>query len=247
MSESLQAYCQRNNRETLLIEWAENRNHPHTPSSIAFSSQKKIWWRCDKGHEWRAPVRSRTEEGRDCPTCSGKKLLCGYNDLATMYPNIAAEWAPENGSLTPADVLPGAKRRIWWECPRGHVWKASPAARVTESRACPYCTGRSLAKGHSDLKTLAPELAAQWHPTGNGALRPEDMKASSPKKVWWICEKGHIWQASVKSRMERSDAGCRICAEADREEPVKRGGIHNATDCQNPTDARKNQNGGHIE
>lgn len=52
-------------------------------------------------------------------------------------------------------------------------------------------------------QTLAeanPELAAQWHPTKNGGLTPETMGVQSSRKVWWLGECGHEWQASVVNR-----------------------------------------------
>ena len=39
------------------------------------------------------------------------------------------------------------------------------------------------------------ELAKEWHPTKNGSLTPADLTLGSNKRVWWICSKGHEWQA----------------------------------------------------
>lgn len=43
-------------------------------------------------------------------------------------------------------------------------------------------------------KTLAeafPDIAAEWHPTKNGGLKPTDVTPGSERSVWWICEKRH--------------------------------------------------------
>ena len=41
------------------------------------------------------------------------------------------------------------------------------------------------------------KLVAEWHPTKNGDLKPEDVVASSKRKVWWKCFKGedhgYLW------------------------------------------------------
>ena len=34
--------------------------------------------------------------GNNCPYCSNKKVLAGYNDLATVSPKIASEWSKKN-------------------------------------------------------------------------------------------------------------------------------------------------------
>jgi len=33
---------------------------------------KKIWWKCEKGHEWQATV-SNGNDSRGCPYCAAKK------------------------------------------------------------------------------------------------------------------------------------------------------------------------------
>jgi hypothetical protein len=56
-----------------------------------------------------------------------------------------------------------------------------------------------------------PELAREWHPTKNGSLTPADLTLCSNKRVWWICTKGHEWQARVTDRNYRK-TGCPYCA-----------------------------------
>lgn len=53
-------------------------------------------------------------------------------------------------------------------------------------------------------------LLDQWDPVKNGSLTPHDLSFGSHQKAWWTCEKGHRWQAAVKSRV--SGAGCPVCA-----------------------------------
>lgn len=40
--------------------------------------------------------------------------------------------------------------------------------------------------GFNDLATINPKLAAQWHPTKNGDLKPTQVTANSGYKVWWL-------------------------------------------------------------
>jgi hypothetical protein len=56
-----------------------------------------------------------------------------------------------------------------------------------------------------------PELAKEWHPTKNGSLTSADLTLGSNKKVWWICSKGHEWQARVTDR-NYSKTGCPYCS-----------------------------------
>ena len=60
-----------------------------------------------------------------------------------------------------------------------------------------------------NLYLLKPNLIMEWHPTRNGNLRPRDVTPGSAKKVWWLCEQGHEWQAAIYSRSRGS--GCPKC------------------------------------
>ena len=53
---------------------------------------------------------------------------------------------------------------------------------------------------YPDLATSNPELVKEWHPSKNGNLSPTEVSQKSGKNVWWICEKGHEWQAKVYTR-----------------------------------------------
>ena len=78
----------------LVSEWSE-KNYPITPNDISYGSKKMFWWRGLCNHEWQASVKSRSN-GEKCPFCAGRRVLVGFNDLATLYPNLASEWSNKN-------------------------------------------------------------------------------------------------------------------------------------------------------
>lgn len=139
-------------------------------------------------------------------------LINGVNDLATLRPDLATEWCDEkNGDLKPSDVTPHSNKRVWWKCNKGHEWQVRIGSRTRQGSGCPYCSGRQAIKGTNDLETTNPELAKEWNAEKNNDLSPFDVKAGSGKKVWWVCEKGHEWQARVRDRV-RDNNGCPYCA-----------------------------------
>ena len=197
----------------LAAEWDVEKNTPLTPQDVTTGSHKLIWWRCPKGHSWRAAVYSRTTLGTGCPVCTGRQALAGENDLATLYPDIAAQWDEEkNGVLHPNNVTAGSNRRVWWKCEKGHSYRAMIAQRVQRGDGCPYCANRKVLPGFNDLATAAPLVAKQWHETLNGALTPEMVTAGSHKKAWWQCSYGHVWKATIYSRAGVQQCGCPVCA-----------------------------------
>lgn len=197
----------------LTAEWDIEKNAPLTPQDVTTGSHKLIWWRCPKGHSWRAAVYSRTTLGTGCPVCTGRQALAGENDLATLYPDIAAQWdGMKNGALRPNNVTAGSNRRVWWKCEKGHSYRAVIAQRVQRGDGCPYCDNRKVLPGFNDLATVQPLVAKQWHESLNGALTPEMVTAGSHKKAWWQCSYGHVWKAAIYSRVGVQQCGCPVCA-----------------------------------
>jgi hypothetical protein len=71
-----------------------------------------------------------------------------------------------------------------------------------------------LAKSGS-LVENRPELAKEWDLEQN-SFTPDQISDRSHLKVWWICEKGHSWEAAPHSRADsetRSGTGCPTCAQ----------------------------------
>ena len=341
-------------RPDIALQWHPTKNGELTPNAVTVGNGNKVWWMCDKGHEWQSQINNRTA-GCGCPICSGKKVLVGYNDLATVMPSLVKEWHPtKNGKLTPQDVVTGSNKKIWWKCTKGHEWETTISHRTLRGTGCPVCSGESKtsfpeqaiyfylrqvttainrykldtrteidiylpehnigieydgiffhngeksserekkkedkltrhgitlfrvkesndysngtvsnkiiyakpganyveltlviktlctcianetlnpfdiainitndktqiyeqyvqAEKENSLAVINPKLALEWHPTKNGHLMPDYVSSFSNKKVWWICEKGHEWEAIISSR--NKGHGCPECAKERR-------------------------------
>lgn len=125
----------------LAKQWHPTKNENLIPSEVFSHSNKKVWWLCSKGHSFLQNVHNRTE-GQKCPYCSGRKLLPGFNDLATKNPQLASEWHPtKNKNLTPSDVMPGSNKKVWWLCKKcGYEWQAIINNRSGKKSRCPECS-----------------------------------------------------------------------------------------------------------
>ena len=141
------AYC----CPEIAAEWHPTKNGSLTPDRISKASRRTVWWLGRCGHEWQAIVSGRTRpitvqsNGRTkkpygCPYCSGKRILVGFNDLQTRFPEIAAEWHPtKNGNDKPIDITPGSNKKVWWLGQCGHEWQSSPNKRCKGNSQCPIC------------------------------------------------------------------------------------------------------------
>lgn len=133
----------------LAAQWHPTRNGTNTPETTLPGSHEAAWWRCDMGHSWQAMVFSRTGPKQSgCPYCTGRKVWPGFNDLCTLYPEVAAQWDPtRNGTLNPSGLSPGSNKKIWWRCDEGHVWQAAVYSRTRKRAAgCPACAAAGRTK-----------------------------------------------------------------------------------------------------
>lgn len=120
-------------------EWHPTKNGTLTPGMVSATANKRVWWICSHGHEWESTVLIRSK-GHGCPVCSGRNVLVGYNDLASLFPEVAKEWHPtKNGTLTPENVSAFSHRKVWWQCENNHEWLATINNRTDKESCCPHC------------------------------------------------------------------------------------------------------------
>ena len=170
------------------------------PTTVSAGSHAKVGWRCQNGHTWDASIKNRSK-GRGCAACSGRKIIAGLNDLATVNPELAAQ----ADGWDPTTVSAGSGRKVRWKCAHKHTWDAPVSVR-SKGHGCPVCSGLTAFAGFNDLATTNPELAAQadgWDPT--------TLTAGSNKKVRWRCQQGHTWSTAIEKRNNRGD-GCPVCS-----------------------------------
>ena len=53
-------------------EWNYEKNGDLKPDMFTANSGQKVWWKCSKGHEWQAVIRSRNT-GCGCPVCNSER------------------------------------------------------------------------------------------------------------------------------------------------------------------------------
>ena len=212
----------------IAAQWHPTKNGDLLPNAVTAFSNKTVWWKLEYDDpitgncfefEWQAAIVWRTKQGHGCPFLSGDRVWPGFNDLQTLFPQIAKQWHPyKNGDVLPSEVTAGSKKRVWWlyvyDDPKtgqhfDFEWMATVGSRAYGGNGCPFIHGLAVWPGYNDLKTLNPELASQWHPSKNGELTPDMVTRFCNKKVWWLYnyfdektgkEYAFEWQARVLNR-----------------------------------------------
>ncbi len=201
--------------------WAYEKNKDLNLNNLTLGSNKIAWWKCDKGHEWQATI-NHIFNGTRCPYCSNKKILKGYNDLGTTNPELLAYLDYEKNEKENIDVsslFRYSHVKVYWKCKNCGTKFGKLLPDINNEVLCNSCALKKGIKNkysniidkEGSLADKYPNLVKEWHPTKNANLTPEMLTYSSNKKVWWICNEGHEWQASVNTRSIMGHK-CPICA-----------------------------------
>lgn len=191
-------------------EWSE-RNYPYTPDDVTAGSHENVWWKGKScGHEWQTRVGNRTINGTGCPYCSSRKILKGFNDLATRHPELLDEWSDKNVDLKPDEIGPFSRKVVWWKCKNGHEWQASVNHR-SHGNGCRICSNKVVLAGFNDLASQRPDLAKEWSDK-NLPVTPDMVLWKSHASYWWkCCTCGNEYEAWLSGRILRG-SDCPFCA-----------------------------------
>ena len=173
------------------------------PKEFGKGNKNSKPWICPIGHNYESTIDGRTNMNAGCPVCNGKKVLAGFNDLASHFPKIASEAYGWN----PAEYTSKSNKKVEWICAMGHIYVTTIVHRTKENGSgCPYCVNQKILPGFNDLKFLFPELAKEAQ-----GWDPSEVGAGHKRKLTWKCSEGHLYEASPSSRTERK-TGCPVCA-----------------------------------
>lgn len=131
------------NEPEIAKQWHPHRNGELHPSDVSCGCGKIVWWQCEKGHEWQSSILNRVKDRLGCPVCGNQKVLVGYNDFPTLYPELAEEWNYErNQGKTPQSYVSGSGKKVWWKCTVcNSEWETTIRSRVKGAR-CPKCKNK---------------------------------------------------------------------------------------------------------
>ena len=171
------------------------------PSTITAGSHQSMQWRCQAGHITRTVVKARAISGNQCRVCKNQEVLPGFNDLETLFPEIALTIVNQ----IPSQIIPGSNKKFIWKCSLGHEFIQSVNQRVN-GQGCNICAGKKILQGFNDLATSHPDVAKEaygWNPAvvfgGTHTRKP------------FKCSEGHIYSATVKDRTVKG-SGCPMCS-----------------------------------
>ena len=133
-------------------------------------------------------------------------------DISLLSPVLQRQWDhAKNAHYGNILIRPYSNRKPWWQCnqcPLGHrhAWQARIDQR-SNGTSCPFCTSQKVCQ-HNSLATKHPDVAVEFSDRNQGTAH--DYTAGSGEEVFWRCNFGHDYIASVKCRTVQK-GGCPEC------------------------------------
>lgn len=184
--------------------WDKKKNNEISPYELTKNSNKSVFWKCEKGHEWKQTIGIFVKKKEKCSECLKLK-----NSLFTKKPHLKKEWHTKKNKNIDLNIGAMSHMKVWWQCKNGHEYQMNVNAK-TMGQGCPYCSGRRASKTNN-FAIMYPHILKEWHPDKNKELDPKLLTHGSVKKIWWKCDKGHEYQQSIFSRVKNS-YGCPYCS-----------------------------------
>lgn len=123
----------------LAMEWDCHANGTDAAHILA-GHKSEQGWTCPSGHRYQASPSGRRSKKTHCPVCSGREVVPGVNDLASLRPVLTQQLVDPSMGRT---VMPSSRTVLTWRCLLGHVYPLRVADRAGRDIGCPKCSGRT--------------------------------------------------------------------------------------------------------
>lgn len=162
-------------------------------------SKTKIWWTCEKNHEYQSTFLGRFSVTRKYTNARSKLTekqkkpcpICKVED-SELLKELSKTFHPTKNDKEFYEITLGRNDTYWWICDHGHEWNQAPRSRINYLkgyiRRCPYCSGRKSTE-EKLFKNVYPKLYSMIDKHKNKDIKVDELAFASPIKVDFICDK----------------------------------------------------------
>ena len=150
---------------------------------------RKVLWKCENGHTWRATPSSVKHHNTWCPVCAQR---------APVRLERLRRHAEQLGGQCLATEYFNNRSKLMWRCKHGHVWQATVNGVLHKGTWCPHCRKIGLETLRAHAASLGGKCLAMSY-------------KNSHTKLLWECRKGHRWKATAHSLLH-GKSWCPECA-----------------------------------
>lgn len=218
IDKTFEEWCLENKHEDILNIWDYDLNDK-TPNEIGFTSNRKYYFKCNKGHNSyliSMPTLTRNlvnpMANNLCPYCNSVAQE-GINSYGEDF--IDKYWSDKN-IFNPWLVQKNSHKKIWLKCVNDNTHPDHEvfASSVRLTAGCPYCTGKKVCKTNS-LGYNFPQVLDVW--SDKNDKTPYEVYKNGKKKYWWKCQNGihKDYQRNVDGSI-LANFGCLECSRIEQ-------------------------------
>lgn len=224
-SVSLETWCNQTGNHHILDNYNRGNNEL-SASDISKSSGEYVQWKCgnDNHSPWRARVSSVTAKASGCPTCAGRRVEFGVNDLLTLFPNVCKDWDyAKNTDICIKSLTPGSQYSVWWKCSIcGKEWRQPPIQKINtkglDIAGCVNCRRLNKATYSESLEDWCRRVdrldILEDYNRGKNDTPASEIGKGSQQRVRWKCleAKHPVWVSPISNRTNlKKRRGCPTC------------------------------------
>ena len=175
-------------------------------SEISSGSGYTAVWNCtEEDHSFKRIVHRYISSNNSCPICKGHKLLKGFNDVSTVWPqlNDLLSERNENQNIL-SEITFKFSTKLYWTCKRGHETYCSAYQRANFS--CGKCTS---SKGEDELNDFVNSLKLDSIQGCKTLINPFEIDIYIPKLNIALEFNGDYWHSDEivagKSRFKTAE------------------------------------------
>jgi hypothetical protein len=154
----------RKNIPDIFIKQFNHKKNKFSINELLLTDKRKVWWICEKKHEWCVAPISRLRSGKKFLNSKQKFSDCRICSLINTHktPDNVKKFFNQklNPKIKLQELGQTSREKILWQCPKNekHTWIAQYNSRATNrSRGCPICLG--LKPDHnSTLEKFYPKI-----------------------------------------------------------------------------------------
>ena len=221
-SNDLYTWCTQNGEwgQQILNEWQgiDVNGNEIDIHKIAKASNKKVLWKCNKGHVWDAPISSRTYMMSRCKYCYSNHVVREDNNLynwcltnGEFGERIINEWTgidEDNNKYNIHDITKGSRKRFIWKCKNcGDTWITSVVDRISYKTHCPKCN----VKGTSYPEQFLYRALKQIYPKtiSRGKVQNIEYDITIPELKLCIEYSGYNWHKNKRDKDAFKEEFCK--------------------------------------
>ncbi len=144
----------------LAKQWHPAKNGDLIPNNFSVSSDQKVWWIGECGHEWDARIADRSK-GNNCPYCCSRKVLRGFNDMWTTNPELAKFLLNKDDGYSNSSR---SNKKVDWICSCGEIYRSKIIGNIyKDGISCAKCS-RGISIGEKSIYALLKkkEINFKW-------------------------------------------------------------------------------------